>query len=284
MIGTGARVVRYEQDTLRRLQLVELEVLRAVDAVCCEHGIPYFLDSGSALGAVRHGGFIPWDDDVDVGMLRPDYERFLEVAPGALGEGYVVSDPRCRPEQAGMFAKVWKRGTRFFTEETIEAGIDQGIFVDVFPYDPLHADSIIARRQQRWCCLWQSVSYLYHSRHITVPHQGALGALERGACALAHVAVRACASPDRIREAFESWALRGSDEPGDACATMAYPGTSFLCETLLPARGILFEGSVFPVPAQVEEYLTALYGSGWRELPPVDCRRNHAPVELDFGG
>ncbi|MEG0419187.1 LicD family protein, partial [Gordonibacter sp.] len=183
--------MRYEQDMLRKLQLVELEILRDIDAVCRTHGIVYFLDSGSALGAVRHGGFIPWDDDIDLGMLRADYERFLEVAPRALGDGYVVADPRKRTDQAGMFAKVWKRGTKFFTEETIDAGIEQGIFVDIFPYDPLHSNPVIARRQQRMCRFWQSMSYLRYTKHITVPHGGLFGSVERGACAVVHAGTHA---------------------------------------------------------------------------------------------
>lgn len=125
--------MQYEQDVLRKLQLAELSILRDIDSVCRSEGIPYFLECGTLLGAVRHGGFIPWDDDIDVGMLRPDYERFLKVAPKALGERYAVCEPRANSRCAGMFAKVWKRGTKFFTAETMEAGIDQGIFVDVFP-------------------------------------------------------------------------------------------------------------------------------------------------------
>lgn len=143
--------MQYEQDVLRKLQLAELSILRDIDSVCRSEGIPYFLECGTLLGAVRHGGFIPWDDDIDVGMLRPDYERFLKVAPKALGERYAVCEPRANSRCAGMFAKVWKRGTKFFTAETMEAGIDQGIFVDVFPYDILHADESVATRQIRRC-------------------------------------------------------------------------------------------------------------------------------------
>jgi len=72
--------VQYDPDDLRQLQLVELEVLLAIDELCARYDIPYFLDSGSALGAMRHGCFIPWDDDIDIGMLREDYERFVAVA------------------------------------------------------------------------------------------------------------------------------------------------------------------------------------------------------------
>lgn len=276
--------MQYEQDELRGLQMVELGILREIDRVCREYGIRYFLDSGTLLGAVRHGGFIPWDDDVDVGMLRPDYERFLEVAPKALGEGYVVCEPRANPCCAGMFAKVWKRGTKFFTAETMEAGIDQGIFVDVFPYDVLHADENVAARQLRWCRAWQSASYLLHARHVTVPHGGVLGVLERGACAVAHAGSKMLLSHKRVVDLFEAWALRGVDQPGDDYMNMAYvTDSAFPEDVLAPASEMLFEGFSFFAPAQVESYLERAYGSSWRELPPVEERRNHAPIELDFG-
>lgn len=84
--------MQYEQNTLRRLQIAELGILEAIDRVCRENGIMYFIDSGTVLGARRHGGFIPWDDDIDLGMPRDDFERFLEVAPEALGERFCVTD------------------------------------------------------------------------------------------------------------------------------------------------------------------------------------------------
>ena len=276
--------MQYEQDVLRKLQLAELNILRDIDSVCRAEGIPYFLECGTLLGAVRHGGFIPWDDDVDVGMLRPDYERFLKVAPKALGQGYAVCEPRTNPRCAGMFAKVWKRGTKFFTAETMEAGIDQGIFVDVFPYDVLHSDEGVATRQIRRCRAWQSASYLLHARHVTVPHSGILGALERGACSVAHVGAKAFLSHERLVRSFEAWALRGSERPGSDYMSMAYvTDSAFPADELSPGREMLFEGFSFPVPARAESYLERVYGSSWRELPPIEARRNHAPIELDFG-
>jgi lipopolysaccharide cholinephosphotransferase len=115
--------MRYDDETLRKMQLMELGILKEVDRVCREHDIAYFLDSGSALGAARHDGFIPWDDDIDVGMMRADYERFLSVAPEALGEQYVLSEPMTNAIHSAMFAKVWLRGTKFYTVETLDAGL-----------------------------------------------------------------------------------------------------------------------------------------------------------------
>ena len=70
-------LMEYAPDILKRLQAIELEMLQVIDEVCKQLDITYFLDSGTALGAARHGGFIPWDDDVDLGMPREEYDRFL---------------------------------------------------------------------------------------------------------------------------------------------------------------------------------------------------------------
>ena len=80
-----------------------------------------------------------------------------------------------------------------------------GIFVDVFPYDVLHSDEGVATRQIRRCRAWQSASYLLHARHVTVPHSGILGALERGACSVAHVGAKAFLSHERVVRSFEAW-------------------------------------------------------------------------------
>ena len=91
--------------------------------MCRENGIMYFIDSGTVLGARRHGGFIPWDDDIDLGMPRDDFERFLEAAPEALGERFCVTCSRTNPHQAALFGKVMLAGTRFVTDETEEGRI-----------------------------------------------------------------------------------------------------------------------------------------------------------------
>lgn len=277
--------MQYEPSVLRRLQMVELEILTAIDHVCREYGISYFLDSGTVLGARRHGGFIPWDDDIDLGMPRDDYERFLEVAPAALGNRFRVTCSRSNPHQAALFAKVMLKGTRFVTDETEEAGFDQGIFVDIFPYDAVCSESKAAKRQRKSCIMWQSLSYLYHSKHIVVPHKGALGTAEKIACRIAHYAVRAVLSPERINRGFDKAAMSAKDDPkSGALMASSYAAIEpYPKSMLLPPRTMIFEGKEFFVPADVEGYLRIQYGRTWSQLPPEDQRRNHAPKELDLG-
>lgn len=275
--------MRYDDETLRTMQLIELDILREVDRVCRENDIAYFLDSGSALGAARHEGFIPWDDDIDIGMLREDYDRFLAVAPQALGEAYEVSDPLSSDRHSAMFAKVWLRGTKFYTVETLDAGVRQGVGIDVMPYDVLSADEEVAGKQAKSCRMLQMALYLYHSRHVVVPHKGIAGSLERGACSVAHALLKATTSHAHLVERFQKAALAGVDSPGDKMMAMSYVSVgSFPKDVLAPCARLPFEGELFPVPARIERYLEIMFGD-WRELPPVEQRRQHAPIELDLG-
>lgn len=275
--------MRYDDETLRKMQLIELEILKDVDRVCREHGIEYFLDSGSALGAARHDGFIPWDDDIDVGMMRSDYERFLSVAPEALGDRYELSEPMTNPLHSAMFAKVWLKETKFYTVETLDAGIYQGVGIDIMPYDALSADEGVARKQQQRCALLQKLLYLYHSRNVVVPHKGALGSFERAACAFVHGLLGVFTSHERLVGQFQQSALAGEDNPGDARICMSYVSVgSYSTSVLVPVGYHTFEGEEFPVPADLETYLEIMFGNWW-ELPPEEDRRQHAPIELDFG-
>lgn len=274
----------YESSVLRRLQLVELEILDVIVDLCSKHDIRWFLDGGTALGAMRHQGFIPWDDDIDIGMFREEYERFLDVAARELPSGYSLHTPENTAHYSAFFAKVSKDGTKFWPKDTMEAGCDQGIFVDVFPYDALSDDLSEQARQRREAARWVRTSYLYHSRSIVVPGSGIVGKVQRAGCFLAHYAVRAFASEQVIRRGFQNACTISKGMEGDEMLSLAYPYIDpFPREIFDKPREALFEGRALPVPGDVERYLTIMFGKTWNELPPESKRRNHAPLVLDFG-
>ena len=131
------------QEVLVQQQKVLLELLGTFDCVCKKHEIKYQLFAGSALGAIRHQGIIPWDDDLDVVMLRKDYERFLEVAPKELDEKYYLQ-AEFSDHWPMFFSKLRKNNTTFLErQQPKDKQMHQGIYIDIFPCDNLSDNSLI---------------------------------------------------------------------------------------------------------------------------------------------
>lgn len=137
---------------IRPLQMVCLEILKEIDRVCEKHKILYWLEGGSMLGAVRHHGFIPWDDDLDIAMFRDDYNRFLKIAPQELKTDYFLQTEETDPDYPLFFAKVRKNNT-YINEEKLELfQIHKGIFVDIFPVDRMPMTDLQIKRHRIY--LW----------------------------------------------------------------------------------------------------------------------------------
>lgn len=111
----------------------EIEILLEIDRICKKYDIQYYADFGTLLGAVRHGGFVPWDDDIDIMMLRPDYERFKSIAIKELAAGYVLQNVY-NDVFISSFSKVMNIETAAI-EDWNDKFRRQGLFVDIFPYD-----------------------------------------------------------------------------------------------------------------------------------------------------
>lgn len=117
------------------LQQVEFKLLQAVDIVCKQLNIKYYLICGSALGAVKYSGFIPWDDDLDIGLLRPDYEIFVEKAQELLPNSYFLQNYRTDPAFPQIFSKVRNSNTTYIEKSAAKLPINHGVYIDVFPLD-----------------------------------------------------------------------------------------------------------------------------------------------------
>jgi lipopolysaccharide cholinephosphotransferase len=134
---------------LRQAQLKMLGMLQAVDAICKKHGLDYWLDAGTLLGAVRHQGFIPWDDDMDIGMTRASYEAFLRIAPAELPNHIWLQTSETDKGYYNLGAPLKIRDKNSYYLEKHETGNElyvQGIFIDVFVYDKMPADPKLRKR------------------------------------------------------------------------------------------------------------------------------------------
>lgn len=272
------------QMALKKLQATELEILLVINDFCQQHDITWFLEGGSALGAARHNGFIPWDDDVDIAMVREDYDRFCRLAHDELPKGYSLHTSRDTTGFAALFVKVYKDGTRFENLESREAGLDQGIFVDVFPYDRLPSDTTERNRMIRKASLAQRLSYLYHAKSVTIPHTGILGSVERLACRVVHFALRALVHDGSyFQDTFDRAMMSSRKTVSDDCLSLVWPNMDPIdVGRLLPVSTASFEGHVLPVPHDLEFYLENMYGD-WRRVPKPEDRHTHLPLLIDFG-
>lgn len=271
----------YPDGVLERLQDAARSILAAIDATCRENGITYFIDSGTCLGAVRHGGFIPWDDDADVGMPIEDYRRFLELAPKALPQGFSLHTMRDTKGLPVLWAKVFLDGTLFYDDLYEQAGCRQSIFVDVFPYVALDRDPVRADERGKAAVRLQQKAWLHSVHTPRVPASMRTPGLFRAGFAIGHYTIGRLYTPQKLMDSFES--LLAVNDAGDRWVDTAYPQFgAFATDVLLPTREIAFCGLRLMGPHDTDSYLTTLYGD-YRQFPPMSERYTHLPVMLDFG-
>ena len=269
---------------LHKLQQEEYEILCAVARLCAENDVKWILDSGTALGAARHGGFIPWDDDIDISMTRSEFNKFLKIAEEQLPSEYELNTFDNTPSFAGFFAKITKKGTEFVNNESLASEYKQGIFIDILVHDTLSPLDGERRKQLLNASRWQKMSYLYHSSFINVPHKGLLGKVESFGCLLTHYALRAIIrNRDVLKYHFSKSIIDETPAvSGDVIKNLSYDSDASLpYEMVYPATSIKFMDSLFPAARNIDNYLTEMYGN-WQDLPAPDARHTHLPVRLVF--
>ena len=127
------------------LQKVELDIFKIFIGICEKLEIKYYLIAGTLLGAVRHNGFIPWDDDIDVGLVREDYERFISEAPGLLPDHIFLQTNKTDPQFPHVYAKLRNENTTFIECSVKDNKMSHGVFIDVFPLDRCDPNKLNSR-------------------------------------------------------------------------------------------------------------------------------------------
>ena len=258
---------------LRPLWDAILGVYKVFAEICDKHELRYCADCGTALGAVRHGGFIPWDDDMDIQMPRPDYEKFVEIAPKELPYGYAWLDRFNCLDYDNPFGKVIVTNKDVVERVARESGLSlgQGIFVDVFPLDG-YPDSWIGV-----LCRW--IQNIQIEMGLKMSEQGNRQTLKsRVASALGHLI---CPRKYRVRshceqcDIYEKRAKKIPFGSTQKCVSIGlahysddrpYPFKFFGTPHKIP-----FEDTMMPVQEDVNGYLTCVFGD-FMKLPPEDKR------------
>lgn len=273
-----------DNETLRKVQLAQLEIGKEIKRVCDENNIKYFLDSGTLLGAIRHKGFIPWDDDMDMGMLREDYEKFLEIAPKKLKPEYFLQTWKTDTSYPYAFAKVRKKGTVFIEAVSQKTNAHNEIFVDVFPYDVYPDDERVREKLTKKIMLLKYSLWMKDGMTPWLRHKGTLDRLLVRAKYVPYSVYAMTHSRESMIESYEKIMPMHNAEISKYYVEQS-GGTPF-GKWIIPTEcfenfiEVNFEDTTFLVPQKYDLYLKTVYGD-YMQLPPVEKRGNwHQIVEV----
>ena len=264
-----------DSDSLRKLQLIELKILLEIKRVCETNNIKYFLIGGTLLGAVRHNGFIPWDDDIDIGMMRDEYKRFLEVFPLSKGDEYTLETTETDSGHAYLYGKVRLSGTTFQEERNKNVLENQGIWVDVFPFDNI-PNSRVKQSLHKLIFSFFEVSTLRKYKYYDGKPKTVKGNIFNYIC----ICLSKFAGRDSLLSNREKIIQKYNSESTEYIIN--WPFKAAKREYFNELTELPFETVLFPVPKMYHEYLTSFYGDYMR-IPPENERPKHRPYEPDFG-
>lgn len=276
--------MRYNNDILRYLHGELYDIMREVVRVCDKADIPYFIQGGTAIGVHFFEDIVPWDDDVDLGMTRDNYERFLREAPSLLGEEYLLQEFTTEPDTPFYFAKVRKRGTRFVESEWCGLPIEGGIYIDIFPYDLIPDNVALQRRQRRRVRFWINcfmAKSVWLWRWFGKSNNGVTFPKSLLSCAAIRLMTMFC-SKERIYRRMNRELTRYNNTSATYYNIVRMPKDMIPRVDIEACERRRFGDMEVWAPANLESYLRSHYGDIQKWLPE-DKRLNHAPEELHFG-
>ena len=241
------------------LQIELLKIYEVVRTIFDRHQIRYYASGGTAIGAMRHRGFIPWDDDLDLEVPRDDYERLPDILKDELPDGFVyLSHANCLSYHH-LFSKVVCSDESYVRQIEAKTGFNlgEGLFIDLFPSDyfPRSKFSQVVRLSRRaWSKILQKTVAAICGRSTPLFHKTLL---------MDERAISSCPSDRAGKEYFSTWFI---DDWRMFCGKINVDKADYGEPRLVP-----FEQTTIPVMANVENYLTQQFGA-WQIPPPENCR------------
>ncbi|MBR0442215.1 MAG: LicD family protein [Firmicutes bacterium] len=252
---------------LRDLHQVLLEALVDIDKVCRDHGIRYTLYCGTLLGAVRHDGFIPWDDDADLAMPLSDFRRFFEIAQKELEDKYVVQTFRNNRSYPHLWMKVFRKGTTYMWRDLAGVDIDHGVAVDIYPFVgiskryKLQYYGLMAAHALQFVDVWRATDFYSPKRYVTRLGR-VISLIPRPARHLIH------------RSLIKHFMI----DPDLCERACTLDGAPFIpkydWKDWTELTDHRFEGYDLPIPVNYDKLLRIMYGD-YMKLPPEEARMGH---------
>ncbi len=265
-------------DVAENLHNCLLIIANEIKRICTDNGINYFLIAGTLLGAVRHQGFIPWDDDMDIGMLRNDYDRFCSIVREKIDDNFWVSSIDTEDNYGFVFTKIRLKGTSF-REELNPEGLETGIFVDVFPIDKLPDGKLSGIVQKNMMKLYKN-ALLYKCGYK----------IDYNSKSVIYRKIMKFVSKqpkDRLRDKLVHYQSRHNNENceyyANMCSTYKYGRERFPAYSLTSLSKLPFENTEYMVPDPPTEPLKLLYGDYMKLPDEKDRVFCHVSGDISFG-
>ncbi|SNU06910.1 lipopolysaccharide cholinephosphotransferase [Lachnospiraceae bacterium] len=275
---------QYEDDELNKLHHDMLFVLNKLDELCKKHDISYFAVAGTLLGAVRHKGYIPWDDDLDLGMLIDDYDKFLQIPPEEYEEFGLYALEKNPEDYYSFVTKFYYKDSKFISPIAKADGRDNmGIFVEIFPFYDLPDDKKKIRNMYFKAEILKALFGIASCKRVIVFGGGIKGTVKK----IVKLFIRNLLKVFRL----DSLRLAGmydkmcrrytgkyNNYVGSFCDVFSMYKKSWLSGT----KEVKFEDSTIQVPTGGKYYLKNFYGDNYMELPPENKRWNQAAEYIRF--
>lgn len=261
-------MVQIDENMLRQIQMIQLEMLEEVDRICKKCEIQYSIIAGTLLGAVRHGGFIPWDDDADVALLRTEYEKFRCAVKTELDTSrFYFQDNRRTKGYRWGYGKLRRKKTLFLREHQEHMPYPQGIFIDIFPLDGV-PDNYLLRSMKNFECfcvrkiLWSKVGQFADNNLLKRRWYGLLAEIPE----------------DRIWSYFNRMVIYANKKRTKMVRILMFPTPNrkygYYRDWYENTDDIMFEGKIFQGIRDYDNYLWFKFGE-YKKLPPVKKRKAH---------
>lgn len=268
-------MVQIDKDMLRRIQMVQLELLEEVDRICKKCRIQYSIIAGTMLGAVRHGGFIPWDDDADVALLREEYERFRYAVKTELDTSrFYFQDNRRTKGYRWGYGKLRRKNTLFLREHQEHMPYQQGIFIDIFPLDGV-PDNYLLRSMKNFECfcvrkiLWSKVGQVADKSLLKRRWYRLLAKIPE----------------DRIWKHYNKMVFCANSKTTKMVRILMFPTPNreygYYRHWYEESADVMFEGKIFQGIKDYDGYLCFKFGE-YNKFPPIKERKTHPVSAIEL--